>query len=100
MNSYSFELDEYAEEEFYEAVNHYKKIDQSLSKDFIQEFDKTVKWVMDFPEEGSPHLHKTRQAFLNRFPFTIIYKIYQDKDIVVHAVKHLKQRPGYWEKRL
>ncbi len=55
---------------------------------------------MDFPEAGLPHLHKTRQAFLNRFPYVIIYKIYQNKNLVVHAVKHFKQKSGYWEQRL
>jgi len=100
MSRYTFELDDFAEEEFYNTVNYYKQYDRSLSADFIHEFDQAVQQLIAFPEAGTTYLHQTRRVFLDRFPYAIIYKIYPDNTIVAHAVTHLKRKPDYWTNRL
>lgn len=100
MNDFIFELDDFAEEEFYNIVDYYKRFDQELSTDFIQEFDQAVNQLIAFPKAGNPYLHQTRRAILNRFPYAIVYKIYDEEIIVAHAVMHMKRKPDYWQERL
>ena len=100
MTRISFELADAAETEFYNAVDYYKQFGPALSSDFIQDFDQAVQRLIDFPQAGSPYLHGTKRIILKRFPYSIVYKIYEDKVIVVHAVMHMKRKPDYWKERL
>jgi len=100
MSRLAFELDNAAEVEFYNIVDYYKQFDRSLSSDFIQEFDRAVQRLLDFPKAGSPYLHGTKRIILRRFPYSIIYKIYRDEVIVAHAVMHMRRKPDYWKERL
>lgn len=78
MTKLTFELGAAAEAEFYNIVDYYKQFDRSLSIDFIQEFDRAVQRLLDFPKAGSPYLHGTKRIILRRFPYSIVYKIYRD----------------------
>lgn len=101
MSNFTFELDDFAEEEFYNIINYYKQFDQALSADFIQEFDQTVKQLVAFPKAGNQYLHQTRRAILNRFPYAIVYNIYENEEVIIaHAVMHMKRKPDYWQERL
>ena len=96
----AFELDDAAESEFYDIVDYYKQFDQTLSYDFIQEFEDAVHGLIKFTKAGHPYLHQTKRIFLNRFPYAIVYKVYRDKLIMVFAIMHMKRKPDYWEKRI
>lgn len=100
MSNLAFELDDAAEAEFYTIVGYYKQFDPALSSDFIQEFDRAVQRLLDFPNAGSPYLHGTKRIILRRFPYSIVYKIYRDEVIVAHAVMHMIRKPDYWKERL
>lgn len=100
MTRLTFELDDFAEAEFYNIVDYYKQFDISLSSDFIKEFDRAIQRLLSFPKAGAPYLFGTKRVILNRFPFAIIYKIYRDQVIVAHAVMHMSRKPDYWKKRL
>jgi plasmid stabilization system protein ParE len=100
MDKIAFELADAAEAEFYDIVDYYKQYDQTLSHDFIQEFDVTVQRLIKFPKAGHPYLHQTKRIFLNRFPYAIVYKVYRDELIMVFAIMHMKRKPEYWKKRL
>lgn len=63
MSNFTFELDDFAEEEFYNIINYYKQFDQALSADFIQEFDQTVKQLIAFPKAGNPISPSRRNHF-------------------------------------
>lgn len=100
MTNFAFELDEAAEAEFYSIVDYYQQFDPALSSDFIQEFDRAVQRLQDFPNAGSPYLHGTKRIILRRFPYSIVYKIYLNEVIVAHAVMHMRRKPDYWRERL
>lgn len=57
MSTFLFKLDDFAEAEFYSIVDYYKQFDNSLSLDFIQEFDQSLKQLKAFPKAGTPYLH-------------------------------------------
>lgn len=69
MSKLAFELDDAAEAEFYDIVDYYKQFDQTLSYDFIQEFEDTVQRLIKFPKSGHLYLHQTKRIFLIRFRF-------------------------------
>jgi plasmid stabilization system protein ParE len=100
MIKLDFEFDDEAELEFYDIIDHYKKIERSLSAKFIHEFTETVQYLLDFPKVGSPYLHGTKRMILRRFPYAIVYKIYHEKVIVVYAVMHMSRKKDYWKERL
>lgn len=68
MKKMTIQLNDAAEAEFYEIVDYYKVFDQSLSHDFIHEFEDTVQHLLKFPKAGHPYLHQIKRLFLNRFP--------------------------------
>jgi plasmid stabilization system protein ParE len=100
MSDFTFELDEFAEKEFYKIVAYYKQFDQELSSDFIKEFDQSVEQLLTYPKAGNPYLHDTRRVIFDRFPYAIVYKIYNADIIIAHAIMHLKRQPDYWQERL
>ena len=100
MSQLEFEINEEAEKEFYDIIDYYKQFNLSLPHDFIQEFEDAVQHVIEFPNSGHPYLHQTKRIFLNRFPYAIVYKYYDDNLIIVFAIIHMKRKPGYWDKRV
>ena len=42
--------------------------------------------------------HGTRRILLERFPFSVHYRV-NEEEIVIVAVAHQKRRPGYWASR-
>jgi toxin ParE1/3/4 len=52
-----------------------------------------------FPQAGSPFTSNTRRVFAKGFPFSIIYRP-QQEEIVIFAVAHHAQEPGYWRSRI
>ena len=100
MSKIAFELASATEAEFYNIVDYYKEFDEALSRDFIEEFEITVQRLIQFPKAGHPYLHQTKRVFLDRFPYAIVYKLYEDGVIIVFAIMHMKRNPDYWEKRL
>jgi addiction module RelE/StbE family toxin len=100
MNNYTFTLHPIAKAEFFDIVDYYHQINVSLAKIFAREFHKTVKWILEFSEAGSPHLYGTRRVKIHRFPYDIVYKVHSNKVIFAYAIAHHRRKPGYWKKRL
>lgn len=50
--------------------------------------------------EDGPQQPETREYFIARFEYRVIYTIESDHDIEVLAVVHVRQRPGSWVRRL
>lgn len=100
MSKIALEIRSQAEDEFYDIVDYYRKIDLSLADDFITEFERFLEEIVNFPNAGHPYLYQTKRVILDRFPYSIVYKIYGDEKVTVYAVLHMKRKPGYWKERL
>jgi plasmid stabilization system protein ParE len=82
------------------AARRYRlKADRKTAQRFLAEVDRAVKRIAESPERWPVHLHGTRRVLLGRFPFALIYRV-TETEVVVMAVAHHKQRPGYWGSRL
>ncbi|AWV91150.1 type II toxin-antitoxin system RelE/ParE family toxin [Bradymonas sediminis] len=88
-----------AREEFLASVDFYEARARGLGNDFIDDVESAVKIVAENPELGSLFAHGTRRVLLQRFPFALIYMI-EPEMLIIIAVAHQRQRPGYWKDRL
>ena len=90
---------EEARHEFLAEVSYYNEIEPGLGERFASSVEEAAARAVGFPQSGSPFASNTRRVFTKGFPFSIIYRPQQD-EIVVFAVAHHAQKPGYWRSRL
>ncbi len=85
--------------EITEAVIWYEARGAKLGVSFIQALDKAVEKISHYPE-SYPIVHRqARMGLLHRFPYLVIYCVFQDF-ISVIAVMHGKRHSSRWQSRL
>ena len=62
---------------------------------FLLAFESEIERIEGFPQSGSPISENLRKVVVPGFPFSIVYQETQDQ-IMILAVAHKHQRPGYW----
>jgi plasmid stabilization system protein ParE len=65
---------------------------------FLRELAIAVQRIRETPDRYPAAQGGTRRILLDRFPFTIYYRVHPDTLNIV-AVAHQKRRPGYWSVR-
>jgi plasmid stabilization system protein ParE len=65
---------------------------------FLRELSSAVQRILEAPGRYAVAEAGTRRTRLDRFPFSIHYRVASDVVTVV-AVAHQKRRPGYWSSR-
>lgn len=65
---------------------------------FLLELSNAVSRIHEAPARYAAAEGGTRRIAMDRFPFTLYYRIAADQ-ITVVAVAHQKRRPGYWRSR-
>jgi len=88
-----------AEIEFEQIVTYYESRQNGLGLEFADELLATIARILDYPTVGSLFSKNTRRCLAQRFPYGIIYQIYEDTVRII-AVAHLRRRPEYWENRI
>jgi toxin ParE1/3/4 len=88
-----------AEEEMTEASLFYEAASPGLGDDFLDDVQRVIEAVREYPQLGPGVGGKLRRALLRRFPFSLIYSV-ETGAILVVAVAHHRRRPGYWKERL
>jgi plasmid stabilization system protein ParE len=92
----TFHPEAYAELEA--AALFYETRLAGLGKSFAVEVERTIALLREFPEAGAQVGPGRRRVLVARFPYSIVYR--HDTDaIVIVAVAHQRQRPGYWRRR-
>jgi plasmid stabilization system protein ParE len=88
-----------AEEEMTEASLFYELESAGLGFEFLDDVQRVVDALREYPKLGRSIGRGIRRALLRRFPFSLIYSEEPDGILIV-AVAHQKRRPGYWGKRI
>jgi plasmid stabilization system protein ParE len=65
---------------------------------FSAEFIRAMETVAAPPERWPRYLAGTRRYVLPRFPFSVVYRVFDDRLVVV-AVTHHRRKPDYWVRR-
>lgn len=90
---------EAAEIDLAETVEYYNLTQNNLGYEFLDEFKRTLKRIIDFPGAWPPISKRTRRCQTNRFPYGVIY-IRKPDVLLVIAVMHLHSKPEKWKKRI
>ena len=84
--------------EYQEAIDFYNLQSEKLGDKFIQEIDKTITIIKNYPESLSKYTKHTRKAVVNVFPYNIIYAIHKNH-LEILAIAHQHRKPNYWFNR-
>ena len=96
MIPYSFHPE--AEAEFAAAALFYESRIVGLGRSFSAEVQRIVSLIREYPDAGAPVRLPVRKTLVDRFPYAIVYR--RDREsILVLAIAHQRQRPGYWRRR-
>ena len=87
-----------AEEEMIEASEFYEARSEGLGFEFLDDVQRIINLVCEYPKIGQSVAGGFRRALLRRFPFSLIYSE-EPTEIVIIAVAHQKRRPNYWRER-
>ena len=84
-----------ARREFLAEVTYYTTAQPGLGARVSAAVEEAAARALAFPLAGSPSVSNTRRVILKTFPFSLFYRP-DDNGIVIFAVSHHAQRPGYW----
>ena len=87
-----------ARRELREAKLWYEERSPLSAAAFAREVAAAVSRLAEAPMRYPQAEHGTRRISLDRFPYTIFYRVGVEETIIV-AVAHQKRRPGYWRDR-
>jgi len=91
-------IHEAAEAEIDEAAGFYDVASPGLGSMFIDEIDRALRSIAEFPEAAPLVRGRVRKRPITKFPYSLIYSVRSD-EIRILAVAHHKRRPFYWRGR-
>jgi hypothetical protein len=84
--------------ELEEAATWYSEISKELSTDLVSKYIDGQRRIQEKPLARQELKGGYRKINLKRFPFKIVYKVF-DEEIIIVAFAHHKQMPHYWKTR-
>ncbi len=87
-----------AARELLASIEYYEEKSEGLGSEFLDEIEEAIAQALAHPGSGSLLTEEDRRILLDRFPYEIIYEVAGDM-VTIHAVMHLKRKPGYWKSR-
>lgn len=82
----------------------YSEVAYRLGRRLLLDYNAVIEWASTFPHSGSRITgvdtdHELRGFMLGRSPYTIVIAVLP-AELVVVALAHHSQEPGYWKDRL
>ncbi len=84
--------------ELTDSAEYYESKLPGLGVDFLGEFRRLLDLLNENPEIGAVVEAPYRRVVLNRFPFSLVYRI-KGSALRIVAVAHQRRKPGYWRGR-
>ena len=81
-----------------EAFLGYEAESARLGVEFLDDVQRVVDELREFPKLGLSIAGGFRRALLRRFPFLLIYADQPDFILII-AVAHQRREPDYWRER-
>ena len=88
-----------AKQELLKTIKYYENSREGLGIEFLIEFQRTIKRILQFPNAWSKLSKNTHRCLTNRFPYGIIYRTLKN-EIIIIAVMQLNRKPNYWKSRI
>ncbi len=87
-----------AAKELTSSIQYYESKSIGLGAKFLDEVEEAIAQALTHSKSGTLLTEHNRRILLQRFPFELIYDV-KEEVVTLIAVKHIRQRPGYWETR-
>jgi toxin ParE1/3/4 len=84
--------------EYSEAVRYFAEQRVEVAQAFINTIEDTVYRIRESPDRYASIDDDVRRCMARKFPYGVLYTIEQDY-ILILAVMHCSQEPGYWKNR-
>lgn len=68
---------------------------EGLGDKYLSELEDGYTAIQNFPDTWATFQYGFKRYILNRFPFSILYKV-TDTEIFIIAVMHNSRKPDYW----
>ncbi|MBL0162511.1 MAG: type II toxin-antitoxin system RelE/ParE family toxin [Xanthomonadales bacterium] len=81
--------------EFEDAANYYELLQPGLSARFVANVESALQSVSEAPEVWPVLVTGVRRRLIRVFPYALLYSVESDH-VLVLAVMHCHQEPGYW----
>ncbi len=91
------EFESEAEIDFWKAFEFYANIDSDIGERFIQDFDRAVNQICQFPESSPVIDGVCRRKLLDKFPHYIVFDLIEPNLVLCLAVGHTRRKPFYWK---
>jgi plasmid stabilization system protein ParE len=82
------------------AIDYYQLQKKGLGFEFLAELEATILRVLQFPNAWGKLSDRYRHCNLRRFPYTIIYHVLNEEEILIVSVFHLQRKPLSWKGNL
>ena len=86
------------EKELSDAVAFYNAENPDLAEDLLDEIERTIGQIRQYPEAAPLVNRLVRRRLMSRFPYSIVYTVTPEV-IRILAIAHQKRRPFYWRGR-
>ena len=83
-----------------EAAEFYENRVSGLGADLLDEVEAAIERILSFPEAWGNLGNQYRCCHLRRFPYSVIYSIRNDEEILVVSVFHQSREPRSWRENL
>lgn len=88
-----------AEEELFEAASRYDIERPGLGQEFLDAVSQALAFAARFPGAAPRARGPIRSLVVSRFPYSILYRPFEQGGLRILAVAHHKRRPEYWRGR-
>lgn len=89
-----------ADDDVTAAFAGYAAAREGLGDEFLADVEKVVHTLAQFPEMGPIAHRELRRALLDRFPYSIYYRLLQaETAIEIRGCVHQKRHPRTWRRR-
>lgn len=65
---------------------------------FLDDFEQALTLLKRHPEIGEPGSSRTRRLVLQRYPYTVVYRL-AGETLEIVAIAHHSRQPEYWARR-
>lgn len=88
-----------AQREYQAAIGWYQQRNQSAARRFVAEVERVIAVIAAQPDRYGWFDDEFREAGLQRYPYSVVYRVEPSGDVLVVAVAHASREPGYWQDR-
>lgn len=91
---YELKIRPLASGEIIEAYDWYEQQREGLGMEFLNELNNFYNSLLENPYTHSYYEKPVREGKINRFPYLVIYEVFDDSEIIIYSVFMSKKDPS------